>query len=390
MFARYLEDGHYGDDVLQAAEKGVLIPQCVLSAHWDTDDAYEMLYALATRFRIVPDPLQPFIEDCIRRTRPWDAFLHGESLFKEPCLAEMVYRRMGDYSIPVSRLQVLHELASSPDSGQYGHFVEDALVRAFADLIFGMSNDWSVLMVCRLCSHYLSDTGIASLCPRALAHLMQSSEGAVSAIRLMRRMWSVQRVKVVGAIAWRARMGCGVAQQYMQDMSVSHPHEVSRAIMHYMWQPYIDRLSLDVLWLVVDYLRLHRAWYGLRRLFVCDAARAIRHGVFTSLVEMGKCGPLMNRVPCERPSTAHASIHFMCMRRRPPPNWWMVDVCMCDELGALSMLARRSQPIRRQMQLGRNWSRRRVAYLALQHCESGIWPALRAHEFAWRIVFGYL
>lgn len=389
-FQRYLANPHYVNDVRWHVRNATAktVPPEVLRAHWAHDDVYEMLTDLACDFAIVPSPLGDFVADCCKRKRSYLPFIHPHSLFNEPALASWVFRELGNSPLDGEILQLLSYLASSEQSKNYRHHVQDYIVHAFASEAAYVCGSKTI---CNLCAHYLEPG--TELCAHTLSCMLtdRGMPTRVHALSLLSTLTQATHARVINALVWCAVYGYGAAARFVQDLSAGeYAVPLARAVQQFPHHFYVDRLHLDTLRRMVPYLIHYRALSCLVRLYEADRHAAIAQGVLTALLA-NRVRPLLLcwPVPAE-PRAMHDAVHYMYVKSIVPPNRYIVDDIMRSHLAALRTLVPTTAGLQRQMDLASNWYRRRVILLMLLQGTDTLMQRLRRHEFAWRLVFAFL
>ena len=201
---------------------------------------------------------------------------------------------------------------------------------------------------------------------------------------------------VIHALVWCAAYAYhGKAMQILQMMSSSslYKHQLAEEIQRFPHGNYVDRLHIDVLWLMVPYLYRCRANTSLMRLYECNSRAAVKAGVLTALVASNVgVTPPVDCIPTECPASVHEAVHYMLVRRTIPPNRFLVDAALGHTIStlALHVLSSSTAGLNQQIRYAHNWKRRQLSLWALKHAHLRIFVRLRDTEFAWRIVFSFL
>ena len=392
VYQLYAEDVSYAAAVVERLRWAdpPHVPKQVLDAHWDTEEAFELLQTLSIAHRIVPTPLAPFIEDCRQRGRDYMVFLHPDSLFLEPELAVSVYAEVAAAGYELENLQVLRYLADDDRALQYRHLLQGFLTRGFAGCLVA-ERPWHASYICELCHIYVDN--IAALDVNVLSGLLRNTSCARdAALALAFRMDTATQAHLASALATCAELNFGCACRILHDLSHG-PHfaAVADAVVCHKYMPYIERMSIRVLRCIVPYLRENCGIRALRRIVASDGPACIRTGVFTSLIHLDVSVP--DVPPVENPQGVHEAIHYMHCHSDVTPDRRMVDKCMAAEMPALYRIARRSQRVRRQIVCSRNWTRRRQLLMCLRTgaARKGTWlHSLQMNECIWPVVMTFI
>lgn len=394
-YERYLQNPTYADDVLWTVQQSSVkhVPSHVLNAHWSSDDAFELLEHLAVEHHIVPQPLAPFVDDCIKRGRSFLCFLHPQTLFLEPSLAAWVYARLGSGIPDAEVLQLLLYLSSNAESHHFAHYIRKYLVDAFASTI--CVSVCGSGCICKLCAHYLDDKHADLLCPCTLESMLmyRGTLTRTHALSMLGYLPLSVHVKVLHALVWCATCNIGMAMQHVQTLSSSsYAPALADSIQHFPHRCYVDRLHIAVLRRMIPYLVCHEAVHSLVRLFNDSEDLALQHGVVTALIanNMNVC-PIA-AVPPEQPCCVHDAIFFMLYHRKVPPSCAFLDAALEDRVAAkaVAALCNTTDGLPLQVQYARNWKRRKTALWGLLHARMRMFQHLRGMEFAWRMVFSFL
>ena len=389
-YFRYVRDPCYADDVRWILQKADVkhVPTHVLSVHWHSSHTYNLLDELSTQYAIVPNALDKFVADCVKRNRCFYNFLHPTSLFDYPELADWVYCHIGSTQPDADVLDVLLRLSRNAHSKNYCHRVEQYLLDAFRS---SEAHFCGSRVMCALVAHYLA--GTEKLCVHTLKNMLmdRGMHARVQTLALLSHLPLTVHAQLITEIVWCAVYGYGQAARYVQDLSFGpYTTELAKAIQEHPHQFYVDRLHIQVLQQIIPYLIHYRAISSLVRVYEANVSSAVQQGVLSSLLANGIKPPPMACLTVQEPHTVHELIQFMYVHQTAPNHQQLIERAMTTQLQALRTIEPTTHGLLRRMIIASNYYRRRVFLIMLLQGISSVMQNLRCHEFAWPLVFAYL
>ena len=388
-------------------DPALLIEQAWLGCHWDHPDAIEFLVDINDLYGLAPEPLQEFMHVCWARNEPaWHHFLTLDLLETQPELAGQIYSRFVDEGPSDEVIDSMMFLQGTLDSDDYAKEIMPYMINR------GMlSNPCSGLL--KLWRRYGVCEGLEEPALIALSYKLGRQELANYAIRVVECLKFRDIRPMLDNIAHLACNGPAVdiaarrARRVIVDVSTGMCcKHVARAICAgaFGWQSWMARLHHACQWRLLDYMRDHRAMDPMIDLMNTFPSSALRHGVFTRIMQMDPDyfeRADINHVPEETfPTSVHSAVHYMYMRGQPPPAIAFFYAALDMYPGAVSCIALRAPLVHREV----TWARRKLLLCAMAAANAArpvksvhgtrgatdVLKVLTAHECVWPAVMQFL
>lgn len=408
---RYLDDPTAAEDLVRAlvahSDPALLINQAWLNCHWDHPDAIELLVDISDIYGLAPEPLQEFMHVCWARNEPaWHHFLTLDLLEDQPGLAGQIYGRFVDEGPSDEVIDSMMFLQGTLDSDDYAKEIMPCMINRgmLSNPCAGLLKLWRRYGVCE---------GIEEPALIALSYKLGRQELANYAIRVIECLKFRDIRPMLKNIAHLACNGPALdiatrrARRVMVDVSTGmYCKHVACAICAgaFGWHAWMARLHHACQWRLLDYMRDHRAMDPMIDLMNTFPSSALRHGVFTRIMQMDPDyfeRADINHVPEETfPTSVHSAVHYMYMRGQPPPAIAFFYAALDMYPSAVQCIALRAPLVRCEV----TWARRKLLLCAMAaanaarpvksvHGTKGptdVLKVLTAHECIWPAVLQFL
>ena len=406
---RYTQEPSVAKELLRALvaheDGGLLINQAWLDCNWDHPDAIEFLVEICDIYGMSPEPLREFMHVCWARDEPaWHHFLTLDMLEDDPELAEQIYDRFFEEGPSHSVIDSMMFLQGSLDSDSYAAAImPDMINRGMLD------NPCAGLL--KLWRRYGVSDGLEQPALQALRSFFGQRKFANLAVRVVECLKLRDIRPMIGHIMLLACNGAGWdiatrrARRVIVDVSTGmYSTHVARAIRCHRWQDWMARVHHSCQWKLLDYMRDNRAMNPMIALMNVFPASALRHGVFTRIMQMDPDyfeRADINHVAEEAfPQSVHTAVHYMYMQGRPPPAIALFYLALDLYPDAVHCIALRAPTVHREV----TWARRRLLLCAMAKdnlargskspkgpaCKASVLKALAAHECVWPGVLQFL
>lgn len=408
---RYLHDPTTAEDLVRALvahwDPAHLIDQAWLNCHWDHPDAIELLVDVSDIYGLAPEPLQEFLHVCWARNElKWHHFLTLDLLEDKPGLAGQIYSRFVDEGPSDEVVDSMMFLQGSLDSDDYAKEIMPYMINRgmLSNPCTGLLKLWRRYGVCE---------GIEEPALIALRYKLCNPKLANYAIRVIECLKFRDICPMLDCIVKLACYGPALeiatrrARRVIVEVSTGrYCKHVARAICAEAngWYPWMTRLHHACQWRLLDYMRDHRAIEPMIDLMNTFPSSALRHGVFTRIMQMDpdyfERADINDMSPETFPISVHSAVHYMYMRGQPPPAIAFFYAALDMFPDAVGCIAQRAPLVRCEV----TWARRKLLLCAMAaanstrpvksvHCIGGtadVLKVLTAHECIWPSVLQFL
>ena len=389
-------------------EGGLLIEQAWLNCHWDNPDAIDFLVEISDIYGMAPEPLREFMHVCWARDEPaWHHFLTLDLLEDDPELAQHVFQRLAEEGPSDAVIDSLMFLQGSLDSDAYAEHIMPDLINA------GMVDNVCVGLL-RLWRRYGVCDGLHQDALQELRRALGQPLLANAAVRVVECLRFRDVRPMLPNVAFLACHGWDIATRRARRVLVEvsggmYAKHVARAVCQQPWRSWMARLHPSCLWRLLDFMRDFRAMEPMTMLLNQFPVTALRHGVFTRIMEMSPDyfeREIIDHVDAAPfPTSVHAAVHYMYMRGQPPPAISLFYKALEQHPDAVCCIAMRAPNVHREM----TWARRKLLLCAMVAAcrgrgkrtrpgcctgkklpRKGVLHALASHECVWHAVLQYL
>jgi len=286
------------------------IDQELLNIHWEHDDAFAMLTEINDDYHCAPTPRERFLQDC------WDRERVGWHHFIPYAMPYDLEKRMYDqFEREGATYEVLESVYWLNRRG--GH--DDNVYRLIK---LGMLAPAPCLYATRLWSRYqpLPDPSTAVL--RALEGMLGTDR---TALRIAENLEEAQLVGMLPTLAALAPTRARAANIILEmGKQKEYTARVADAVRPHGFHDYLLTGHRHLLYNLMDMLKDNDCHAVLYRLYSEYGDEAVRHGVFTCIMEMEgagialRCGIFNPSCGIYNPTGMHRAVHYMYFRGQVP------------------------------------------------------------------------
>ena len=339
------------------------IDQELLNIHWEHDDSFAMLTQINDEYNCHPEPLERFLKDCWDRKRvDWHHFIPYAMPYD---LEKRVYDQ---FEREGATYEVLESICWLNRRG--GH--DDKVYRLIK---LGMLAPAPCLYATRLWSRYqpLPDPSTAVL--RALEGMLGTDR---TALRIAENLQEAQLVGMLPTLAELAPTRTRAARIILEmGKQKEYTARVADAVRPHGFHDYLLTGHRHLLYNLMDMLKDNDCHAVLYRLYSEYGDEAVRHGVFTCIMEMEgagialQCGIFNPSCGIYNPTGMHRAVHYMYFRGQVPVFDIYFHQALREHPDAVAHIAKRTPLIHAAVR----WANTKLLACCLAHSEH---PAKRA------------